>query len=68
MRALSNTCGDFRTERLGPLTTFKVSEKTMGKFQENCHKDEWNDRKTATTTGTRNTATITEDLKNIIRV
>ena len=40
----------------------------MGKFQETCQKDGWKDGKTATTKGSRNTATITEDLKIIIRV
>ena len=40
----------------------------MGKFQENCLKDGWKDRKMETTMGSRNNATITEDLKNIIRV
>ena len=40
----------------------------MSKFQENCLKDGWKDGKTVTTKGSRNSATITDDLKNIIRV
>ena len=40
----------------------------MGKFQENYVKDGWKDGKTVTTKGSRNNATITEDLKNIIGV
>ena len=32
MRAFCNTCSDFHIERLRPLTTFKVSEKTYGQI------------------------------------
>ena len=65
MRAICSTRSDFHTERLGPLTTFKVSEKLMGRFQENCLKDGWKDGKTATTKGSKNTTTITEDLSHL---
>ena len=65
MRAFCNTRSDFRAERLRPQATFKVSEKLIAKFQENCQKDGWNEGKTATTKRSKNTITITEDLSHL---